>query len=132
MLTGDQGNDMGPPQEVVRELVRQAREAGDAGRAQLQAELQGALQALQGQLQQVRQQQIDQLQGAVNGGVPAGGLRARLEELERQVLRPEGPRLLQPEGAHGRAGLPFAERDLRGAGGLLNPPQGMPFARQFG
>ena len=109
MVTADQDYDMDIPQEVLRERVRQARDAGDAGRAQLQAELQVALQALQDQGQQVRQQQIDQLQGAVNGGVPADdGLRARLEELERRVLRPEGPRLLPPEGDPGRAGLPFA------------------------
>ena len=70
--------------ELLQEVLRQTRATADEGRVQLQAELQNALQQLQGQVQQTRQQQIV----AVNGADPADELRARLDDLERQ-LRPD-------------------------------------------
>ena len=71
--------------EVLREVLRQAREVANEGTAQLQNELRNALGQIQGQMQQIRQQQLQ----AVNGADPGDDLRARLDDLERQ-LRP-GP-----------------------------------------
>ena len=91
--------------ELLQEVLRQARAAADEGRVQLQAELQNALQQLQGQVQQIRQQQL----AAVNGADPDDDLRARIDDLERQ-LRPD------PGAAPGRAdggqppGVQFAGR----------------------
>ena len=91
--------------DVLREILRQAREAANEGNAQLQAEFRNALGQLQGQVQQIRQQQLH----AANGADPGDDLRARLDALERQ-LRPDPGAAPGPADGGQPPGVLFAGR----------------------